>query len=89
MWGSEVPNSTGNQVKERKTAAKATKNKKFIKLRFQKYIEYWKNGMAKCEGFAATFGPYVNYWTHVLFELDKPLPMTSFELVEDFWPRHD
>ena len=41
--------------------AKATENKKFMKLELQKYIEYWRNGVAKCEGFAAPFGPYVNY----------------------------
>ena len=61
MRGSKVPNSTGNQVKAREMAAKATENKKFMKLGLQKYIEYWRNGMAKCEGFAATFGPYVDY----------------------------
>ena len=33
MWGSEVPNSTGNQVKAQETAAKATENKKFMKAR--------------------------------------------------------
>ena len=88
MWGSEVPNSTGNQVKAREMTAKATENKKFMKLGLQKYIEYWRNGMAKCKGFAA-FGPYVDYWTHVLSELDKPLPVTPPELVKGFWPRHD
>ena len=40
--------------------------------------------MAKCEGFAAAFGPYVDYWTRVLAELDKPLPVTPPELVEGF-----
>ena len=40
--------------------------------------------MAKCEGFAAAFGPYVNYWTHVLAEFDKPLPVTPPELVKGF-----
>ena len=25
----------------------------------------------------------------MLFELDKPLPVTQSELVEGFWPRHD
>ena len=89
MWGSEVPNSTGNQVEARETAAKATENKKFMKLGLQKYIEYWRNGMTKCKGFAATFGPYVDYWTHALAELDKPLPVTLLELVEGFWPCHD
>ena len=89
MWGSEVPNSTGNQVKARETATKATENKKFMKSGLQKYIEYWRNGMAKCEGFAAAFGPYVDYWTRVLAELDKPLPVTPLELVEGFWPCHD
>ena len=89
MWGSEVPNSTRNQVKARETAAKATENKKFMKSGLQKYIEYWRNGMAKCEGFAAAFRPYVDYWTCVLAELDKPLPVTPPELVEGFWPSHD
>ena len=65
MWGSEVPNSIRNQVKARETAAKVIENKKFMKLGLQKYIEYWKNGMAKCEGFVAAFGPYVDYWTRV------------------------
>ena len=89
---SEVPISTGNQVKVRETATKATKNKKFMKLglqKYYKYIEYWRNGMAKCDGFATSFGPYINYWTCVLSELDKPLPITPPELVEGFWPRHD
>ena len=49
MWGNEVPPSTGNQVKARETTAKATENKKFMKSGLQKYIEYWRNGMAKCE----------------------------------------
>ena len=89
MWRSEVPNSTGNQVKAREMAAKTTENKKFMKLGLQKYIEYWRNGMAKCEGFAATFGPYIDYWTRVLAKLDKPLPLTPPELVEGFWPYHD
>ena len=79
----------GNQVKARETAAKATENKKFMKSGLQKYIEYWRNKMAKCEGFAAVFGPYVDYWTRVLAELDKPLPVTPPELVEGFWPCHD
>ena len=57
----EVPNSTGNQVKVREIGAKATENKKFMKLGLQKYIESWRNGMAKCKGFAAAFGPYVDY----------------------------
>ena len=70
-------------------ATKATKNKKFMKSGLQKYIEYWRNRMAKCEGFAAAFGPYVDYWTCVLAELDKPLPVTPPELVEGFWPCHD
>ena len=70
MWRSEVPNSTGNQVKANEMVAKAIENKKFMKLGLQKYIEYWRNRMAKCEGFVVTFGPYVYYWTRVLFELD-------------------
>ena len=45
--------------------------------------------MAKYEGFAVAFGPYIDYWTRVLSELDKPLPVTPPELVEDFWPCHD
>ena len=89
MWESEIPNSTGNQVKARETVAKATENKKFMKSRLQNYIEYWRNGMAKCEGFAAAFEPYVDYWTCVLAELDKPFPVTPPELVEGFWPCHD
>ena len=76
-------------MKARETVAKATKNKKFMKLGLQKYIGYWRNGVAKCEGFAATFGPYVDYWTHVLAKFDKPLPVTPPKLVEDSWPCHD
>ena len=76
-------------MKARETATKATENKKFMKSGLQKYIEYWRNGMAKCKGFAAAFGPYVDYWTHVLAELDKPLLVTPPELVEGFWPCHD
>ena len=45
--------------------------------------------MAKCEGFAAAFGPYVDYWTRMLSEFEKPLTVTHLELVEGFWPRHD
>ena len=89
MWRSEVPNSTWNQVKTREMEAKATENKKFMKLVLQKYIEYWRNGMAKYEGFATTFGPYVDCWTRMLSELDKPLLVTPPELVEDFQPRQD
>ena len=89
MYGSEVLNSTGNQVKARETVAKATENKKFMKLELQKYIEYWRNGMAKYEGFATAFGPYVDNWTRALSKLEKPLPVTPLELVEGFWPCHD
>ena len=89
MWGSEVPKCVGNQVKAKEMVVEATENKKFMKLGLQKYIEYWRNGMAKCKGFAAAFGPYINCWTHVLSELDKPLPGTPPELVEGFWPLHD
>ena len=71
-------------MKARETAAKATKNKKFMKLRLQKYIEYTRNGMAKCEGFAVAFGPYIEYWTRILSELEKLLLVTPSELVEDF-----
>ena len=76
-------------MKARETAAKATENKKFMKLGFHKYIEYWRNGMVKCEGFATVFGPYIDYWIRVLAELDKPLLVTPPKLVEDFWPCHD
>ena len=76
-------------MKVGETRVKATENKKFMKMVLQKYIKYWKNGMAKCEGFAAAFGPYVDYWTRVLSELDKPIPVTPLELVEGFWPYHD
>ena len=76
MWGSEVPKSTKSQVKAREMATKATQNKKFMKLGLQKYIEYRRNGMARCEGFVAVFGPYVDYWTRVLSKLDKPLLVT-------------
>ena len=61
MCGNEVPKYTRNQVKAREMASKAIENKKFMKLELQKYIEYWKNGMAKCERFAIAFGPYVDY----------------------------
>ena len=71
-------------MKARETTTKATKNKKFMKLGLQKYIEYCRNGMAKCRGFVAAFGPYVDYWTRVLSELEKPLPVTPPELVKDF-----
>ena len=42
--------------------------------------------MAKCKKFVVAFRPHVDYWTHVLFELDKPLPVTPPQLVECFWP---
>ena len=45
--------------------------------------------MAKCEGFATAFGPYIDYWIRVLSELEKPLPIIPPELVEGFWPCHD
>ena len=45
--------------------------------------------MAKCKGFVVAFGHYVDYWTCVLSELDKPLSMIPHKLVEGFWPRHD
>ena len=48
-------------MKARERVAKAIENKKFMKLGLQKYIEYGRNGMAKCEGFAAAFGPYIDY----------------------------
>ena len=68
---------------------KATENKKFMKLELQKYIDYWRNGMAKCKGFGVAFWLYVDFWTCVLSELDKPLPMAPPELVEGFWQCHD
>jgi hypothetical protein len=52
----------------------------------QKYMDYWKNGMSKCEGFATTFGPYVDYWACVLAKLEKPLPIFPPQLVKGFWP---
>ena len=60
-------------------AAKATENKKFMKSGIQKYIEYCTNGMAKCKGFTATFGPYIDYWTRLLSVLDKPLISLSLQ----------
>jgi hypothetical protein len=61
MWGSEVPNQTGNPETARKKARKATKRKNFMKSGLQKYINYCKNGMSKYKGFATAFGPYVEY----------------------------
>jgi hypothetical protein len=61
MWGSEVPNQTGNPETAREKARKATETKNFMKSGLQKYIDYWKNGMSKYEGFATAFGPYVEY----------------------------
>jgi hypothetical protein len=76
MWSIEVPKTTRNQEKARNNASKATKNKRFMKMGHQKYMDYWKNTMSKCEGFATTFGPYVDYWACVLVELEKPLPIS-------------
>ena len=45
--------------------------------------------MSTCEGFAAAFGPYVEYWNRILRELKNPLTNCSLELVEGFWPQHD
>ena len=89
MWSSEVPKAFGNQEKARQLARKATLNKDFIMLRLEKYIQYWQNGMSKCEGFATAFGPYVDYWICVLSELKEPLPNCGVELLEGFWPQHD
>ena len=89
MWGSEVPKACGNEEKARQLARKATLNKGFIMLGLEKYIQYWQNGMSKCEGFATTFGPYVDYWICVLSELKEPLPNCGVELLEGFWPQHD
>ena len=61
MWGSKVPKASVNQEKARQLARKATLNKGFIMLGLEKYIQYWQNGMSKCEGFATAFGPYVDY----------------------------
>ena len=61
VWGNEVPNPLGNQEKARKKAQKATVNKDFILSGLEKYIQYWRNGMTRCEGFASAFGPYVEY----------------------------
>ena len=36
-------------------------NKGFILSGLEKHIQYWRNGMAKCDGFATAFGPYVEY----------------------------
>jgi hypothetical protein len=57
MWGSEVPKQTGNPETARKKAKKATETKNFMKSELQKYIDYWKNGMSKCEGIATAFRP--------------------------------
>ena len=72
--GNEVPKASGNQEKAHQLARKATLNKGFIMLGLEKYIQYWQNGMSKCKGFATAFGPYVDYWIHVLSELKEPLP---------------
>jgi hypothetical protein len=74
MWGSEVPNQMGNPETAKEKARKAIETKNFMKSGLQKYIDYWKNGMSKCEGFATTFGPYVEYWNHIMCELNEPLP---------------
>ena len=84
MWGSKVPKATGNQEKACQLARKATLNKGFIMLGLEKYIQYWQNEMSKCKGFATTFGPYVDYWIHVLLELKEPLPNCGVELLEGF-----
>ena len=69
MWGSEIPKPTGNQDKALENAQKATVNKGLIMVGLEKYIKYWENGVSRCKGFAATFGPYVKYWKRVLCEL--------------------
>ena len=89
MWGSEVPSTTGNQEKARESAAKATERRTFMMLGIRKYIEYWESGRRRCSTFAAAFEPYVQYWSRVLNELQKPLPPTPARLVEGFWPIHD
>jgi hypothetical protein len=61
MWGSEVSKLTWNQEKALEMARKATLNKGFMMVGLEKYIQYWQNGMSKCEGFATAFGPYVDY----------------------------
>ena len=89
MWGSEEPKPSGNQDKVKEEARKATQNKHFIKLGLGKYIDYWRDGMSRCEGFSTAFGPYVEYWNGILIELEQPLPKTPSELLEGFWPQHD
>ena len=89
VWGSEVPKPTGNQEKAIENAWKAILNKGFIMVGLEKYIQYWKNRVSKCEGFATAFGPYVEYWERVLCELKEPLPEARMELNEGFWPQHD
>ena len=89
IWGSEVPSTTENQEKAVEAARKATVNKNFILVGIEKYIQYWRHGMSTGEGFAAAFGPYVEYWNRILRELKNPLTNCSLELVEGFWPQHD
>ena len=89
VWGSEVPDPKGNQEKAREKAHKATMNKGFILSGLEKHIQYWRNGMAKCDGFATAFGPYIEYWKRVLSELKELLPEPPPELLEGYWPTHD
>ena len=86
IWGNEVPKPTGNREKALENARKASVNKGFIMIGLQKYIQYWENGVSRCEGFATAFGPYVEYWKRVMSELSKPLPECATELIEGFWP---
>ena len=89
VWSNEVPNLLENQEKARRKAHKVIVNKSFILLGLEKYIQYWQNGMTRCEGFGSAFGPYVEYWKRVLHELKEPLPECLPELLEGFWPKHD
>ena len=89
VWGNEVPDPLGNQEKAREKARKATVNKGLILSGLEKYIQYWRNGMTRCEGFASAFGPYMEYWNRVLHELKEPLPECLPKLLEGFWPKHD
>ena len=60
VW-EEVSSPIGNMKKALEKANKAIEKKSVIKNGIYGYISFWECGMAKCQGFAKDFPPYVEY----------------------------
>ena len=87
LWGNVVVDCTKkNQEKEVVWASKCLTKQSFIQQGIAKYIDVWKSMMARDAMYAKDMAAYVHYWERLYSEITGPVPPTSAELREDFWP---